>query len=163
MKKLVVYYSFEGNTRLISTAIANEIGADIVELKPIKETVQSQWFWKYFWWGKQVIFKEKPELEKNDLNPQDYDIIFIGTPVWAWTYTPAIRTFLEAQNLKEKHIAVFCTHQWWMWKTLESMKSKLNENKIIWEKDFPHVKKQEKESCSQATQWAVYVVNSLKN
>ena len=37
MKKLVVYYSFEGNTKLISTAIANEIGADILELKPIMD------------------------------------------------------------------------------------------------------------------------------
>lgn len=34
MKALVVYYSFEGNTRLIAHAIAEAVGADLLELKP---------------------------------------------------------------------------------------------------------------------------------
>lgn len=36
MKNLVVYYSLEGNTKLIAEFIAKEIGADIIELKPKK-------------------------------------------------------------------------------------------------------------------------------
>ena len=40
-------------------------------------------------------------------DPKKYDLIIIGTPVWAWTTTPAIRTYLT-QN-KPKKVAFFCT------------------------------------------------------
>ncbi|MFA6529068.1 MAG: flavodoxin [Candidatus Gracilibacteria bacterium] len=96
MRKLVVFYSFEGSTKLLAKAIAETIEADILELKPKKETVKSHGFAKYFWGGKQVLFKQKPVLEKFDKNPDDYDVIFLGTPVWSWTYTPAMRSFLES-------------------------------------------------------------------
>ena len=37
MKKLIIFYSFEGNTKLIAENIAKAIDADILELKPEKE------------------------------------------------------------------------------------------------------------------------------
>lgn len=45
MKKLVVFYSFEGNTKFLAEAIANEIKADILELKPKKE-IKTKGFFK---------------------------------------------------------------------------------------------------------------------
>jgi len=39
--------------------------------------------------------KEKPELKAFDKDLDKYDLIFIGTPVWAFNYTPAIYTFFE--------------------------------------------------------------------
>lgn len=50
MKNLVVYYSLEGNTKLIAKFIAKEIGSDIIELKPKKE-FPSSGFRKYVWAG----------------------------------------------------------------------------------------------------------------
>ncbi|MBU4486909.1 MAG: hypothetical protein KKD38_08270 [Candidatus Delongbacteria bacterium] len=37
MKKLIVFYSLDGNTRMISETMASEIEADLLELKPAKE------------------------------------------------------------------------------------------------------------------------------
>ena len=94
MKTLVVYYSLEGNTKFIAETISKTVGADLLELKPIKD-ISSTWFMKYFWWWRQVMMKEKPELKAFDKDLDKYDLIFIGTPVWAFNYTPAIYTFFE--------------------------------------------------------------------
>ncbi|MCK5289167.1 MAG: flavodoxin, partial [Candidatus Omnitrophica bacterium] len=85
MKKIVIFYSFEGNTKLIAESIAKTIGADLLELKP-KSEMQSKGFMKYVWGGKAVMMKAKPELLPMDKDIKGYDILFIGTPVWAGTY-----------------------------------------------------------------------------
>jgi len=51
MKKPVVFYSFEGNTKLISESIAEAIGADLMEIKPQKE-MRSKGFMKFVWGGR---------------------------------------------------------------------------------------------------------------
>jgi len=61
MKKLVIFYSFEGNTKYIAENIAEAVGADILELKP-KKDVSSGGFMKYLWGGRQVVLGKKPEL-----------------------------------------------------------------------------------------------------
>ena len=96
-KNLVVYYSFEGSTRLIAENIANVLDADILECKPIKD-LKSKGFSKYFWGGRQVVTKKKPDLVDFSVNPNDYDAIIIGTPAWSYSYAPAIRTFLSFQG-----------------------------------------------------------------
>lgn len=95
-KILVVYYSLEGNTKLIAETISNEVSADILEVKP-KKDIEPHSKIKYLIGGKQAITKEKPELVHYDVNIENYEILFIGTPVWAWTFAPAIRSFLLTQ------------------------------------------------------------------
>ena len=46
MKKLVIFYSFEGNTKYIAENIAEAVDADILELKPVKD-IKSNGFMKY--------------------------------------------------------------------------------------------------------------------
>ncbi|QEZ67642.1 hypothetical protein D4A35_01370 [Paraclostridium bifermentans] len=106
MKNLVVYYSLEGNTKLIAEFIAKEIDADIIELKPKKE-FPSSGFRKYVWGGKSVIFKQKPKLMNKEINISKYDNIFLGTPVWAGTYAAPFNTFLDISNINNKNIALF--------------------------------------------------------
>ena len=69
MKTLVIFYSFEGSTKFIAQTIANEIGAELLEIKPEKEIV-SHGFMKYVWGGKQAVMKEKPALLPFDKNPR---------------------------------------------------------------------------------------------
>lgn len=71
VKSLVIFYSLEGNTRLIAETIAQTINADILELKT-KKTYSDKGFKKYFWCGKSVILKEKPELIYEDKNIDKY-------------------------------------------------------------------------------------------
>ena len=120
-KALVIFYSFEGNTKFIAENIAHEIGADTLELKP-KDDVSSKGFMKYFWGGKQVFMKHSPELFPLDKNPNDYNILFIGTPVWAFSFTPTLKTFFEQNHFENKKIALFCCHGGGKMKTLKKIK-----------------------------------------
>lgn len=148
-KSLVVYYSLEWNTKLIAEKISKEIDADILECK-IKKDISPKWFMKYIRWGKQIFMKEKPELLKLKKDPLKYENIIIWTPVRVWTYVPAIRSFFDKVKLKNKKIALFCTHEWWMWKTLQNMENKLNWNYIMETIDFLNVQKNIDESIKKA-------------
>ncbi len=161
MRSLVIYYSFEGNTKHIAKAIADEISADLLELK-VKNEIGTKGFMKYLWGGKQVFQKSKPELMPLEKNPNDYQLIFIGTPVWAFSFTPAIRTFLETTNLKDKKIALFCTHQGMPGKTLQEMKEKLANNDILSENDFAEVLKNPQKNALIAKAWAGNIISLLK-
>lgn len=110
MKNLVVFYSLEGNTKLIAEIISKRVNADILELKSKKEYPNSG-FKKYFWGGKSVIFKEKPELLDYDIRVNDYENIFIGTPIWVGTYAPPYNTFLDKEKIHDKNIYLFACHE----------------------------------------------------
>ena len=56
MKTLIVYYSYEGNTKIIAETIGKSIEADIMELKPEKE-MTSKGFMKYVWGGRAAVMK----------------------------------------------------------------------------------------------------------
>jgi len=152
-KTLVVYYSYEGSTRLIAQTIATALGADILECRPIND-ISSKGFMKYVWGGRQVVFKKRPQLEPFKTDPSEYETIVIGTPVWAFTYAPAIRTFLSEMTLHQKKIGVFCCHEGAKGNTLEHLKEALSKNTIIGENDFPNVMKDKEENIIKARQWA---------
>jgi len=152
-KKLVVFYSFEGNNRLISKAISKEVKADLLELKPVKE-IKTRGFMKYFWGGKQVLMKEKPALKPLSKDPQKYDLIFIGTPVWALTFSPPLRSFFSKVKLKNKKIALFCCHEGHKGKTLEKMESELKGNKIVGKTDFIYPLEDKLNNKRKAVSWA---------
>ncbi len=108
-KSLVVYYSFEGHTKHIADVIAKELNADILRIKPVEE-LKSKGFGKYFWGGAQVYMKKIPTLEPFDIDFDSYDSIFLGSPIWALTITPPIKSFLMGEYLKDKDVYFFYTH-----------------------------------------------------
>lgn len=153
MKKLVIFYSFEGNTRYIAEQIAETINADLLELKP-KKDIKNNGFMKYVWGGRQVVLGAKPELEQLDKNPQEYDMIIIGTPVWAFSFAPALKTFFSQIQIKEKKVALFCCNGGGIGKTFNNMKEQLKENEIIGEIEFLEPLKESQEAANKAKKWA---------
>jgi len=105
-KILIVYYSLTGSTRFIADSLKDSIEADMLELKPIKELNPDKGT-KFMWGGAQSKMKKKPELEPIDIDPLEYDLVIIGTPVWAWSFTPPVRTFLSMFDLFEKKVALW--------------------------------------------------------
>lgn len=153
MKTLIIYYSFEGNVKLLGETMASEIGADILELHP-KQEIKSTGFMKYLWGGRQVIMKEEPKLEPINVNLNDYELLVIGTPVWAGSYTPAIRSFLSSNSIVNKKIAFFCSHEGGLGKTLDNLKNKLSANQIISSIDFiAPLKKNKEATLERAKTW----------
>lgn len=158
MKTLVIYYSLEGNTRFIAETIAKTVSADLLELKPVKD-INPKSFMKFFWGGKQVMMKEKPELKPLDRDAGQYDLIFMGTPVWAFTFTPPLRTFFAQAKLNNKKIALFCTNDGNSGKTLINMRNELVDNIILGEKEFVSPLRDEQTSLQGASQWAEEIFN----
>ena len=108
MKTAVVFYSMHGNVRYVSEKVAKELGADLIELVPVK-AYPDKGAMQFIWGGSAVTFKKKPELEPYTFNASDYDLVIIGTPVWASNFTPPLRTFFENNDLTGKKIAVIAT------------------------------------------------------
>lgn len=136
MKNLVVYYSLEGNTKLIAEMIAKEINADILELKPKKE-IPTKGFRKYVWGGKSVMFKEMPTLINEDKDLIQYENIFLGTPVWAGTYAAPFNTFIAKNNILNKNVVLFACHAGGgANKCFVNLKKSLPNNHFVGEIDF---------------------------
>ena len=108
MNTEIVYYSMHGNVRYVAEKVAKELGADLIELKPVK-AYPDKGAMQFIWGGSAVTFKKKPDLEPYSFNASDYDLVIIGTPVWASNFTPPLRTFFEDNDLTGKKIAVIAT------------------------------------------------------
>ena len=107
MKTLIVYYSRTGLTKKIATLISKRLNADLDEI--IDKKNRSGPF-GYMTAGKDAVKGMLTKISYSH-NPKDYDFIVIGGPVWAWTVTPAVRTYID-QNidaLKMKRLAFFAT------------------------------------------------------
>lgn len=150
---LVVFYSHEGNTRLVAQTIAQQLSADILELIPQNYSGPKN-FLKYVWGGRQVITRAKPKLKKLTKNPKNYDFLIIGTPVWVGSFAPALRSFFTQTKIKHKKIALFCTHDGRPANTLENMKHQLDDsNEIISQTNFLRPLLNKKQISAQVKTW----------
>ncbi|MCQ4937179.1 MULTISPECIES: flavodoxin family protein [Anaerotignum] len=154
MRTLVVFFSFEGNTKLVGEAIAKTMDADIVELKTSKQ-YPTEGFGKFFWGGKSVLFGETPELINEKIDVSKYDTVIIGTPIWAGSFAPPIKSFISQYQMKGKRIALFACHGGGgAKKCFSKLKEAFPENKFIGEIAFVEPKKNTEESSNEAVKWA---------
>jgi len=155
---LIVYYSLTGNTRFIAESIKDVLEAQIQEIKPIKE-INPKGSMKYLWGGMRATMKKKPELEPIEKDPKDYDILFLGTPVWAWTFTPPIRSFISKFDLSEKVIAIWCCHGGSSGKTLKKLESSLENSHIIGKIEFQDpLKNNPEDAKKKVIEWAKNII-----
>jgi len=104
LKSLVVYYSRTGNARFVAETIAAEIGADIEEVIDLKKRSGAFGFLSG---GFAARRGKETEIAPTKKSPAGYDLVIVGTPVWAGRPTPAIRTYLKKNDLSGKKVAVF--------------------------------------------------------
>lgn len=83
--------------------------------------------------------KETPKLKEYKIDPANYDLVALGTPVWAFNFTPPIRTFLKENKISGKKIILFCTHGGATGKTFANLSKSLSGNEILGEADFLNV------------------------
>ena len=107
-KVLVLYYSQTGTTQTVAEELQRQLGADIECIEAVnpydgdfQATIERS--------GEERKNGEVPELKPIQANLDDYDVIFIGYPIWFGTYAPPVETFLEQVDLSGKKIVPFCT------------------------------------------------------
>ena len=117
MSTLIVYYSYSANTRKIAKMIHEKIGGDIMELETVAPYVGD--YNAVVDQGKREVNQGyMPEIKSLDKNLADYDTIILGTPVWWYTFAPAIKTFLVANDLSGKTAFPFITNGGWIGHTV---------------------------------------------
>ena len=106
MKTLVVYYSRDGTTRKVGEEIAKTIGGDVEE---IFDTVNRQGALGYMLAGRDAMRKKLTTIKETKKDPNAYDLVVVGTPIWGGNMTPPIRTFLTQNNDRIRNVAFYCT------------------------------------------------------
>jgi flavodoxin len=106
-KILVVYFSRSGNTETVAKELAKKLGADSEKLAEQGSDWSGVWGWIKA--GRAAWQEDISSIGKLALDPQGYDLVIIGTPVWAWNMTPAVRAFLTVYKEDLKKIAFFAT------------------------------------------------------
>lgn len=111
-KILVAYFSATGTTKAQATAIADVTKATLYEITPatLYSDADLDWRNKQSRSTKEMTDENsRPALGGKTINAADYDIIFIGYPIW-WDVCPRIvNTWIESQNLKGKTVIPFAT------------------------------------------------------
>lgn len=120
-KTLVVYYSYShGNTKGIAERVGKALGADIVRLETAEpypadaEEMDRQV-------REEVKNGVKPALQPLGVNLDDYDRVIVGTPTWWYKMTPAVLSFLSANNFRGKTVIPFMTNAGWPGTVIQDM------------------------------------------
>ena len=106
MKLLVVYYSLDGNTKAAAERIAGDLGCDVCAVEPEKP-IPDKGFKKMFVGGRQATFGEKPAIKKPKYDPAGYDIILIGTPIWAGKCSSPMWSFINSCPVRQRIRGLF--------------------------------------------------------
>ena len=111
-KALVAYFSASGVTAKVADKLAGAIGADLYEIKPEQEYTSEDLNWQ----DKQ----SRSSVEMNDRNSRpaignvvenmdQYDVVFVGFPIWWYREPSIIDTFMEAYSFEGKTVIPFAT------------------------------------------------------
>jgi len=162
LKSLVIYYSKTGNTKLIAEAIASELKADLFEIQRQKD-IKSSGFRLYFRGGFESMTKKNIRLEKTDIDFSKYDLIFLGTPVWAWRLNPVVRSFLKKVKIEKKNLGLFACCAGSAEGVLTDMQDILKNNTVLGISEYVEPLKKDKEAnVKEAKIWAKKILQKAK-
>ena len=111
MKNLVLYFSVYGTAKAVAEEIAKQTGADIQEIVPVLPYDSNRANYNALAaYAKQEHDEDMRPAIKNEINIEDYDNIFIGYPMWWYTFPMIIYTLFDKYDFSGKTIIPFNTH-----------------------------------------------------
>jgi len=150
-KILIAYYSLQGNTRKTAKALQNIIGGDIFEIELEKPYSMVSAF------TLGIIHSARgngPSLKRRVENLDDYDTVLVGGPVWAYTLTFPVMSFLKTHDLSNKAVIPFCTHDGAAGKYFEKFVQNCPNADLSKSKEFLKVKsKNDDELTHEVSDW----------
>ena len=111
-KKLTAYFSASGVTAKAAKALAEAAGTDLFEIKPAVPYTAADLNWQDKNSRSSVEMKDlssRPEIAEKLGNMDEYDVIFLGFPIWWYIAPTIINTFLESYDLSGKKIVLIAT------------------------------------------------------
>ena len=111
-KKLVAYFSASGVTAKVADLLADAVGADIHEIRPKVPNTKADLNWMNKKSRSSIEMNDKsirPEIAESNVKIENYDVIFLGFPIWWYVAPTIINTFLESADFSGKKIILFAT------------------------------------------------------
>ena len=103
---LVVYYSRTGSTRKVAEYITKQLGADMEAIIDMKKRSGVGGF---VLGGRDALGRKETKISEIKIDPSNYELVIIGSPVWAGNIPPAIRTYLNKYKANINSVAFFAT------------------------------------------------------
>ena len=110
-KKLVAYFSASGVTAKLAKKLAEAIGADLFEIKPVEPYSEADQNWK-----NPLARCNKEKIGKKDVpvsgiveNMDEYDTVYLGFPIWYWAAPNVVNTFVKQYDFSHKKVVLFAT------------------------------------------------------
>lgn len=107
-KVLVVYFSNGGNTQKLAKEVSDQVGGDLRRIVPVKVYPQGNKLYDYT--KKEQEDDKRPKIKDLNIDMNQYNTIFIGYPIWWYTYPQIILSFFDQYDLSNKTIVPFVTH-----------------------------------------------------
>lgn len=111
-KALVAYFSCTGTTEKVAKKVNEITGGDLFEIIPQVPYTSKDLDWTDKKARSTIEMHDpssRPEIKNMVENIQDYDVIFVGFPIWWYVAPTIINTFLESYDFSEKTIVPFFT------------------------------------------------------
>ena len=112
MKTLVAYFSASGVTKGVAQKLSEVAGADLHEITPEKRYTDADLDWHNKQSRSSLEMADKnsrPAITDKLENMADYDVIYVGFPIWWYTAPTIINTFMESYDFKGKTVIPFAT------------------------------------------------------
>ena len=110
-KKLVLYFSVYGTAKKTAEEIGRQADADVIEIEPaVPYDSDREHYNALARLAKKEHDEDMRPAIKNDLPVADYDTIFIGYPMWWYTFPMIIYTLFDRYDFTGKTIIPFNTH-----------------------------------------------------
>ncbi|WP_162823639.1 flavodoxin [Lysobacter sp. TY2-98] len=107
-RSLVVYYSRTGNTRRLAHEIRDMTGADIEELAEATRSGRPPGWVRC---GVEAALRLRPSLQAATRRPSEYDLVFVGAPIWMGRFAPVARAYVATVGRGAPRLAFFCTQR----------------------------------------------------
>lgn len=135
MSILVAYFSASGVTRKEAEKLAEKLGADLYEIKPLVPYTKED----LIWWNESsrsiVEMRDldyRPPIVEDDAHIEQYDTIYLGFPIWCYIAPTIVNTFLEKYDFSNKKIILFATSGGSRWgDTVKSIRVSVDESCTI--------------------------------
>ena len=109
MRSEIIFYSYSGNTRKVAKELKNFLGkqgsAELIELKAKDETDS------FLGQCNRAFLRKEAAIEDVKFDLKDFDVVCLGTPVWAFGPAPAMNTYLKkCSGVENKSVVTFTTY-----------------------------------------------------
>lgn len=105
-RTLMVFYSRSGTTRKIAESLAASLHCEIEEIAATTDRSGVLGYWRS---AREATQKRPASIVRPKIDPAAYDLVIVGTPVWAWSVSSPVRAYLMANKARLPDVALFCT------------------------------------------------------